>query len=56
MKNLADLADMCPTMSAYNLAGELIKFLEPLIANRKYNLAVAAKSAKWGLKSLAVFR
>ena len=36
--------------SGYNLAGEFGKFLRTLIANRKYILAVAAKSAKWGLK------
>ena len=35
-------------LSANNLAGEFLKFLRTLmIADRKYNLAVVAKSAKW---------
>ena len=33
--------------SAYNLAGEFFKILRTLIANRKYKLAAADKSAKW---------
>ena len=41
---------------AYNLAGEFVIFLRTLIANRKYRLAVAAMSARWGKKYLAVFR
>ena len=42
--------------SAYNLADEFINFKKTLIANRKYKLAVAAKSANWGKFFLAVFR
>ena len=34
--------------SAYNLAAEFGKFFRKLIANRKFKLAVIAKSAKWG--------
>ena len=41
--------------SAINLAAEFIKFLRPLIANRKCILAVAAKSAKWGYIFLKQF-
>ena len=43
--------------SAYiNLAGEFISFKRTLIAKRKYKLAGAAKSAKWGKFFFAVFR
>ena len=35
-------------LSAYNLVGEFDKFLRTLIANCKYKLAVATKSAKRG--------
>ena len=43
--------------SAYiNLAGEFINFKRTLIAKRKYKLAGAAKSAKWGKFFFAVFR
>ena len=42
--------------STYILAAELSKFLSTLIAYQKCKLAVAAKSAKWGKKKLAVFR
>ena len=33
-------------LSAYNLAGEIVKFFRQLITNRKFKLDVAAKSAK----------
>ena len=35
---------------AYNLAGKVLKFLRKLIANRKFKLAIAIKSAKLGKK------
>ena len=37
--------------SAYNLAGKVLKFLRKLIANRKFKLAIAIKSAKLGKKN-----
>ena len=46
----ADFLQQCDVISqkfsAYNLAGEIINFERILIANRKFELAVAAKSAK----------
>ena len=46
---------MSEKFSAFNLAGELYQFERTLIDNQKKKLAVAAKSAKWGQKNLAVF-
>ena len=38
-----------------NKASEFIDLERTLIDNQRYKLAVAAKSAKWGYKNLAVF-
>ena len=46
MKGFSDV--ISEKFSAYNLVGEFINFLRMLIANRKYKLAGAAKSAEWG--------
>ena len=47
---------MSEKFCAFNLAGELYQFERTLIDNQKKKLAVAAKSANWGPKNLAVFR
>ena len=41
--------------SAFNLVAEFSKSLKTLSDNQKCKLVVAAKSAKWGYKNLAVF-
>ena len=42
--------------STYDLAGEFVKIVRTLIANnRKYKLAIAAKSTKWGKQNLSSF-